>query len=122
MIRAASNLCDELWRPRGAHGLHPLDVQRCARQRDLVHRFHGTDHLCGIHVSCHGLYPDLWLADGVEAMTAWRQAFEMTVADDALAKLVSIARSRTGPSSRSSAARRVLAYPADASVVARGQG
>ena len=26
---------------------------------DLVQRFHGTDHLCGIHVSCHGLYPDL---------------------------------------------------------------
>jgi len=24
----------------------------------LVHRFHGTDHLCRIHVSCHGLYPD----------------------------------------------------------------
>ena len=25
---------------------------------ELVHRFHGTDHLCRIHVSCHGLYPD----------------------------------------------------------------
>jgi len=32
----------------------------------LVHRFHGTDHLCGIHVSCDGLYPDL------DSRTGWK--------------------------------------------------
>jgi cyclase len=26
--------------------------------RGLVHRFHGTDHLCGIRVRFHSLYPD----------------------------------------------------------------
>jgi hypothetical protein len=27
------------------------------RLAKLVHRFHGTDHLCGIHVIHDGLYP-----------------------------------------------------------------
>src|SRR5215471_10402834 len=35
---------------KGAEGPRPATA--------LVHRFHGTDHLCRIHVSCHGLYPD----------------------------------------------------------------
>jgi hypothetical protein len=28
------------------------------RDYQLVHRFHGTDHLCGIRVRFHSLYPD----------------------------------------------------------------
>src|SRR5713101_451909 len=40
-------------------------------------------------------------------MTAWRQAIELSIADEDLAKLVSITRSRTEPASR---VERALAY------------
>ena len=36
----------------------PIVVSACDPLDSLVHRFRGTDHLCRIHVSCHGLYPD----------------------------------------------------------------
>jgi hypothetical protein len=38
---------------------HRLTSRRLSKlQNDLVHRFHGTDHLCGIRVRFHSLYSD----------------------------------------------------------------
>src|SRR6266481_5446066 len=46
-------------------------------------------------------------------MTAWRRAFELTVEAEVLARLTSIARSRTEPASRVERARMLLAYRKD---------
>ena len=54
-------------------------------------------------------------------MTAWRQAIELSIADEDLAKLVSITRSRTEPASRVERARMLLAYREDPSFFAVGQ-
>ena len=43
-------------------------------------------------------------------MTAWRQAIELSIGEDDLARLVSIARSRAEPASRVERARMLLAY------------
>src|SRR3981189_509633 len=54
-------------------------------------------------------------------MTAWRQAIELSIADEDLAKLVSITRSRTERASRVERARILLAYREDPSFFAVGQ-
>jgi transposase len=54
-------------------------------------------------------------------MTAWRQAFELTIEDDDLSRLTAIARSRTEPASRVERARMLLAYRADPSFFAVGR-
>src|SRR3981189_3460414 len=54
-------------------------------------------------------------------MTAWRQAIELSIADEDLAKLVSITRSRTEPASRVERAGVLLAYREDPSFFAVGQ-
>ena len=54
-------------------------------------------------------------------MIAWRQAIELSIADEDLAKLVSITRSRTEPASRVERARMLLAYREDPSFFAVGQ-
>jgi transposase len=54
-------------------------------------------------------------------MTAWRQAVELSIGEDDLAKLVSITRSRTEPASRVERARMLLAYREDSSFFAVGQ-
>src|SRR6266851_2390502 len=54
-------------------------------------------------------------------MTAWRQAIELSIADEDLAKLVSITRSRTEPASRVERARMLLAYREDPSFFAVGR-
>src|SRR5713226_7021822 len=54
-------------------------------------------------------------------MTAWRQAIELSIADQDLAKLVSMTRSRTEPASRVERARMLLAYREDPSFFAVGQ-
>src|SRR5258708_10469054 len=97
-----------LWQASTWHtcGSRRRDAQRSRRLASrvpakpppvLVHRFHGTDHLCGIHVSCHGLYPALLFANGVEVIAAWRQAIEVSIADEDLAEFVSVTRPRTAP-------------------------
>ncbi len=53
-------------------------------------------------------------------MTAWRQAIELSIGEDDLAKLVSITRSRTEPASRVERARMLLAYRKDPSFFAVG--
>jgi transposase len=53
-------------------------------------------------------------------MTAWRQAIELSIGEDDLTKLVSIARSRTEPASRVERARMLLAYHKDPSFFAVG--
>jgi transposase len=53
-------------------------------------------------------------------MTAWRQAIELSIEEDDLAKLVSIARSRTESASRVERARMLLAYLEDPSFFAVG--
>jgi transposase len=57
----------------------------------------------------------------VEVMTAWRQAIELSVGAEDLAKLVSIARSRTEPASRVDRAQILLAYREDPSFFAVGR-
>src|SRR5260370_40916182 len=53
-------------------------------------------------------------------MTAWRQAIELSIADEDLAKLASITRSRTESASRVERARMLLAYRDDPSFFAVG--
>jgi transposase len=54
-------------------------------------------------------------------MTAWRRVLELTIEDEDLARLTSIARSRTEPASRVERARMLLAYRADPSFFAVGR-
>jgi transposase len=54
-------------------------------------------------------------------MTAWRQAIELSIGEDDLAQLVSIARSRTEAASRVERARMLLAYREDPSFFAVGR-
>lgn len=54
-------------------------------------------------------------------MTAWRQVLELTIADEDLARLMAIARSRTEPASRVERARMLLAYREDPSFFAVGR-
>lgn len=54
-------------------------------------------------------------------MTAWRQAFELTIEDEDLERLQAIARSRTEPASRVERARMLLAYCDDPSFFAVGR-
>src|SRR5712692_212270 len=53
-------------------------------------------------------------------MTAWRQAIELSIGAEDLARLVSITRSRTEPASRVERARVLLAYREDPSFFAVG--
>ena len=53
-------------------------------------------------------------------MTAWRQVIELSIGEDDLAELVSIARSRTESASRVERARMLLAYREDPSFFAVG--
>ena len=43
-------------------------------------------------------------------MTAWRQAIELSIGDEEVARLVTITRSRTEPANRVERARMLLAY------------
>ena len=54
-------------------------------------------------------------------MTAWRRAFDLTIEEEDLARLLSISRSRTEPASRVERARMLLAYREDPSFFAVGQ-
>ena len=54
-------------------------------------------------------------------MTAWRQAIELSIGAEDLARLVSIERSRTEPASRVERARILLAYQEDPSFFAVGR-
>jgi len=54
-------------------------------------------------------------------MTARRRAIELSIGEDDLARLVSIARSRTEPASRVERARTLLAYRKDPSFFAVGR-
>src|ERR1700726_4966995 len=54
-------------------------------------------------------------------MTAWRQAIELSIGDEDLARLVSITRSRTEPASQVERARILLAYREDPSFFAVGR-
>src|ERR1700686_5912456 len=54
-------------------------------------------------------------------MTAWRQVLELTMADEDLARLTAIARSRTEPAARVARARMLLAYRDDPSFFAVGR-
>ena len=54
-------------------------------------------------------------------MGAWREAIELSINDADLAKLASIARSRTEPASRVERARMLLAYRENPSFYAVGQ-
>src|SRR6266849_8176105 len=54
-------------------------------------------------------------------MTAWRQAIELSIGAEDLARLVSITRSRTEPASRVERARILLAYREDPSFFAVGR-
>ncbi|MGA7197349.1 MAG: helix-turn-helix domain-containing protein, partial [Roseiarcus sp.] len=54
-------------------------------------------------------------------MTARRRAIELSIGEEDLARLVSIARSRTEPASRVERARMLLAYRKDPSFFAVGQ-
>lgn len=54
-------------------------------------------------------------------MTAWRQALELTIEDEDLARLTVIARSRTEPASRVERAQMLLAYRDDPSFFAVGR-
>src|SRR5258708_29779140 len=97
-----------LWQASTWHtcGSRRRDAQRSRRLASrvpakpppvLVHRFPGTDHLCGIHVSCHGLYPPPLFADAGEVMTAWGPAIGVSIPDRALAEMVSVTPPRTQP-------------------------
>src|SRR5246127_2317434 len=59
--------------------------------------------------------------EGLKAMAAWRRAIGLSPGEADLARLVSIARSRTEPASRVERARIVLAYRKDPSFFAVGQ-
>ncbi len=54
-------------------------------------------------------------------MSAWRQVLELTIEDEDLSRLTTIARSRTEPASRVERAQMLLAYRADASFFAVGR-
>src|SRR5713101_957081 len=54
-------------------------------------------------------------------MTAWRQAIELSIGAEDLARLVSITRSRTEPASRVERAQMLLAYREDPSFFAVGR-
>src|SRR5208337_3916885 len=58
---------------------------------------------------------------GSKIMTARRRAIELSIGEGDLARLVSIARSRTEPASRVERARMLLAYRKDPSFFAVGQ-
>src|SRR3979490_1003892 len=55
-------------------------------------------------------------------MTAWRQAIELSIGAEDLARLASITRSRTEPASRGERARVLLAYREDPSFFAARLG
>src|SRR5216683_4359570 len=57
----------------------------------------------------------------MEVMAAWRQAIELAIGEEDLAKLMTIARSRTEPASRVERARILLAYREDPSFFAVGR-
>jgi transposase len=54
-------------------------------------------------------------------MTAWRRALELTIGDEDLLRLTTVARSRTEPASRVERARMLLAYRDDPSFFAVGR-
>src|SRR5947207_8102381 len=54
-------------------------------------------------------------------MTAWRQAIELSIGDEDVARLVTITRSRTEPASRVERARMLLAYRENPSFFAVGR-
>src|SRR2546422_10208468 len=54
-------------------------------------------------------------------MTAWRQAIELSIGAEDLARLVSIAQSRTEPAGRVERGRVLLAYRGDPSFFAGGR-
>ena len=54
-------------------------------------------------------------------MTAWRQVFELTIEDEDLSRLTTIARSRTEAASRVERAQMLLAYRNDSSFFAVGR-
>jgi hypothetical protein len=58
------------------------------------------------------------LRTGLKVMTAWRQAIELSIGDEDVARLVTITRSRTEPASRVDRARMLLAYREDPSFFA----
>jgi hypothetical protein len=57
----------------------------------------------------------------IEAMAAWRQAFELAISEEDLAVLRAIARSRTEPAGRVKRVRMLLAYREDLSFFAVGR-
>jgi transposase len=57
----------------------------------------------------------------LKIMTAWRQVFELTIEDEDLSRLTTIARSRTEPASRVERAQMLLAYRNDPSFFAVGR-
>src|SRR6266566_7688400 len=58
---------------------------------------------------------------GSKVMTAWRQAIELSIGAEDLARLLSIAQSRTESASRVERARILLAYREDPSFFAMGR-
>jgi hypothetical protein len=87
----------------------PVSMGARMRLDRLVHRFLGTDHLRRIHVIHDGLYPGLCFArSGLKVVTAWRQAIELSIGDEDVARLVTMTRSRTEPASRVERARMLL--------------
>src|ERR1700704_3307627 len=58
---------------------------------------------------------------GLKVVTAWRQAIELSIGDEDVARLVTITRSRTEPASRVERARMLLAYRETPSFYAVGR-
>jgi hypothetical protein len=55
-------------------------------------------------------------------MAGWRQAIEVVMTDEEVARLLSVSRSRTEPASRVQRAQMLLAYRENPSFFAVGQG
>ena len=100
-----------------------LLVWKSHHTAERLHRFRGSGHMVGIYVIVMACTVILLLIRGTESkvMTAWRRVIALSIGEDDLAGLVSIARSRTEPASRVERARMLLAYRDDPSFYAVGR-
>ena len=105
-----------------AQALSVLAAKRLGTTIGLIAVLHTWGQTLTHHPHVHCLVPGGGVAlDNKRRVDARRRAIELAIGEEDLARLVSIARSRTEPASRVERARMLLAYREDPSFFAVGQ-